>query len=813
MTAAVYRNTPSLSLPETQNTAPVLEFNCLYTHDIRRKSKRWQDGFLRYHTFNKRVMVYDTPRNFIGDTHWTDGEALREGDELTLDKDGVLVQVADAVGRTETDLTDLRKSKKKGNSQHGSSPIAPTRTPQTPLARALGSTAARAAPTQLKHKSLNALLGTPKGPIGKAALPARSPFEARYADSGNEENAEWEQGRPPKRQRVETAPASKHNMVTPLWARTSDAMKERRQPARPSRPICPEPEVIHISDEEPESERFLAGFSSDVLAPTSSPARETPKTTKPASLTRLSSPAFQTQKAAQRTADYPGQTRELTALGKHPKKPPHEDRDTNTWTSSTTSHAPPAKTQAALSAARKNSSRHPTAPERPTGSATGKTLRIGSSAPKKKLLLCQEQLTSMPKRISSTSTEAAAELLLDAASDDEDREQVPAKEVKTQRQLLQERLARIRMKEAKPRSGPGYVDKEVRADEGGREVGGRGRFHAVNSPSEPDWPALKSNSTTAEELAELDSMIVPEKRTEIQIENETAVTDEVVEDTEKARASSPVVQWEDKAIDRAGDSASFLTASEMDSALSVSEKQRQEKRSSAARKKVGVGRKEIRASAEACLQDQGRERQESLCDEDRLPSKVSVPSGVARNADGPAITEELNQGDTNRSRSQGRRTERPHQRVISNTDNIAATKPKRTPGAPMRFTPSPSKQKAPPEQPAQAEQPQAPAQQITRGAVPPSKAQPPFKKPTRNQVQRTVSSHTTASGAAAVVLGRSFQPPAPPALDESVDVDVPPAANPWSREAFDLFEWRPPCWDEERWCFKEMAEAVEAASK
>jgi len=58
MTAAVYHTRmPSLSVPQTSDTAPVLELNCLYTHNVRRKSKRWQDGFLRYHTFNKRIMV------------------------------------------------------------------------------------------------------------------------------------------------------------------------------------------------------------------------------------------------------------------------------------------------------------------------------------------------------------------------------------------------------------------------------------------------------------------------------------------------------------------------------------------------------------------------------------------------------------------------------------------------------------------------------------------------------------------------------------------------------------------------------------
>src|SRR6266702_6934698 len=97
---AATHGTPSLSIPPSQNTALVLEFRCLYSHDLRRKSKRWQDGFLRYHTFNKRVMVYDVPRNFIGDTHWKETMELQEGDELTLEK-GVLVEVAEAVGTME----------------------------------------------------------------------------------------------------------------------------------------------------------------------------------------------------------------------------------------------------------------------------------------------------------------------------------------------------------------------------------------------------------------------------------------------------------------------------------------------------------------------------------------------------------------------------------------------------------------------------------------------------------------------------------------------------------------------------------------
>ncbi len=51
-------------------TAAVVEYLCLFTHDLKRKQKRWQDGRLKYHTFNKRVMVYDERGNNVGDAHW-----------------------------------------------------------------------------------------------------------------------------------------------------------------------------------------------------------------------------------------------------------------------------------------------------------------------------------------------------------------------------------------------------------------------------------------------------------------------------------------------------------------------------------------------------------------------------------------------------------------------------------------------------------------------------------------------------------------------------------------------------------------------
>jgi hypothetical protein len=97
----------SIAMPQTQNTAPVLEFRCLYTLDLRRKQKRWQDGRLKFHTFNKRIMVYDDRSNFVGDSHWREDHAFAEGEEVELERCGILVEVSEFVGTREQDLTPL----------------------------------------------------------------------------------------------------------------------------------------------------------------------------------------------------------------------------------------------------------------------------------------------------------------------------------------------------------------------------------------------------------------------------------------------------------------------------------------------------------------------------------------------------------------------------------------------------------------------------------------------------------------------------------------------------------------------------------
>lgn len=200
ITSTGVRRTQNLTAPPTQNTAPVLEFQCLFTFDLRRKQKRWQDGFLRFHTFNKRIMVYDSPsRNFIGDQHWREECVLQDGDEMQLEKP-VLVQVGEAIGTTETDLTELLEKRRKPPDVMA---VGGANPPRRQLVESVRSTASIrppvSQPSQLRPKSLNALLGTPKRPIGRATIPTRSPHELRH----EVENVDWESERPAKRQVIE----------------------------------------------------------------------------------------------------------------------------------------------------------------------------------------------------------------------------------------------------------------------------------------------------------------------------------------------------------------------------------------------------------------------------------------------------------------------------------------------------------------------------------------------------------------------------------------------------------------------------------
>ncbi|OAQ60830.1 hypothetical protein VFPFJ_11485 [Purpureocillium lilacinum] len=179
--------------PPLPTTAPVLDFICLFTHDLRRKQKRWQDGRLKYHTFNRRVMVYDERGNFIGDAHWPPGAGdLDEGEELELDRGAAIVQVAECAGVREQDLSEVldrrvRDVERRRAEREAKTTTTPGRTPRGATTDGPVAAAARAAPErqqqqqthfQLNHRPLSAIVPSP-GPLGRAAVPQESPFEAR----------------------------------------------------------------------------------------------------------------------------------------------------------------------------------------------------------------------------------------------------------------------------------------------------------------------------------------------------------------------------------------------------------------------------------------------------------------------------------------------------------------------------------------------------------------------------------------------------------------------------------------------------------
>lgn len=181
--------------PASQNpvTASVIKFRCLYTHDLRRKSKRWQDGYLRYHAFNKRIMVYDEQGNYIGDHHWRSGEEVQDGDELELDK-GALIQVGERMGTTQQDLSNLFEKRR---SSQGS-PQANDRASQTPRI----STPVRSSGSSQPFRSLNDLLGIKRTPIGHLV----SPYEERHPPPPAPNVSQSDRAR--KRQKIPTVERS-----------------------------------------------------------------------------------------------------------------------------------------------------------------------------------------------------------------------------------------------------------------------------------------------------------------------------------------------------------------------------------------------------------------------------------------------------------------------------------------------------------------------------------------------------------------------------------------------------------------------------
>lgn len=266
--SSIARSTPS-GVPPTQNTAPVLKFRCLFSHDLRRKAKRWHDGFLRFHTFNKRVMVYDDLGNFIGDHHWRESGEIQDGDELELDK-GVLVQVGECMEKTQNDISALFEKRK-------ASQESPTQQKPTVPSSSRASMSSQGTPL----KSLNDVLGIKRPPIGRSVT-RQSPYEQRHQQSHKPDNAEGD--RPAKRQRQEPGEVLRRKSTNEPLRRPPVIDLEKS----PSREIREETFPGRHADKAGSASRILPAPSIPAQGQSGKQTESTtrPSTVKPASDTR-----------------------------------------------------------------------------------------------------------------------------------------------------------------------------------------------------------------------------------------------------------------------------------------------------------------------------------------------------------------------------------------------------------------------------------------------------------------------------------------------------------------------------------------------
>jgi len=218
---------------------------------------------------------------------------------------GVMVQVGEQVGVSETDLRPIlerpRKHVGEAEEERGGGAVERAEASRTVRLTMSGNTAPSAQrPMELlRHKSLNALLGTPKGALGKATLPAKSPYELKNGTAG-------EEGRAAKRQRTDAQATWMVTRVTTprqamkskeaqLWTRTADARAKRASATQPSKATRMSAgqrslkvrEVIDITSDNEEN------TTSDITLPDTTPASKTKRTPAvPRSWRRDSPPPF-----------------------------------------------------------------------------------------------------------------------------------------------------------------------------------------------------------------------------------------------------------------------------------------------------------------------------------------------------------------------------------------------------------------------------------------------------------------------------------------------------------------------------------------
>lgn len=531
------------------------------------------------------------------------------------------------------------------------------------------------------------MLGTPEGPIGKAKLPSKSPYEQRQAE---QKDIDWQEGRLVKRQRIEQ-PAWTVSRTTkvagspptikppPLWAHSNEAYankKRTRTPTERGQQKLGTKEIIDLSDDnvQPGSDQFLAGFSSDALVAPSSPHRPPADRLHGAwsnvRSMRSSSPTYHTRQVPADANLRRRQVRPVVEETPHPSlqsgKPfgPIEIQDGDEEVSQprkaneSNFGSTDGRTVVVSKVSLMARSESPALPvEHPSAKRAVRTLRIASSGPRKKGLLCQSQVSSrVPPPLVGGKAETPHSVEQDTGA------QASEQRHKSQLAQLDDRLSKMDAKQRK-------TDLDKRSCK-------RPELH------------VQTNHTTNGAASAID--IAPQTPAA-----QVIVTPTDLDDATLFLNGSPVVS----------------------------------------------------------------------------PHRSTTILPVAYEP----------------SDLHG---------VTSDAGTTFTKKPKRSFGAPVRITPSPVKQTK-----ATSAFPTADAHNTN--SLPKIDAAPPKKWKRKKPLQRAADINVTSHGTSSVILGRPFKPPKI-ADENETEEEKPPEPRrdpePWSREAFDLFEWRPPGWEEERWC-------------
>ena len=191
-------------------------------------------------------MVYDERSNFVGDSHWREDSELNEGEELELERGGILVEVGECIGTRDQDLSELVDKRVREREERAAAKAAG---PRASLPRPQTSTPAAA--QHLRPKPLNAVIGIPTGHYGRAMVSTLSPFEQKHSNNQTDEG----NGRSTKRQKRNDTPTKSGYAQNLLGAtlnlgssRPANTQPIRYEPLKAS--ICPQAETIDLTRDE-----------------------------------------------------------------------------------------------------------------------------------------------------------------------------------------------------------------------------------------------------------------------------------------------------------------------------------------------------------------------------------------------------------------------------------------------------------------------------------------------------------------------------------------------------------------------------------